>query len=129
MWLIIRTLYIKGASPPPLEASNLIILNHSFNNDAFRPKAYAVRIEKGNFTEPCYIGSSSSYRPRFAIRLLFNKSLYPPRSEWREPEGGPDGGQFWDYKEFVGRSSPELEKQGRAMNDLAPAGWATCVIS
>jgi hypothetical protein len=99
-------------------------------DDAFRPKSYTIRIEKGNFTEPCHVGYSSSYTPpRFALRLLFDKSPYPPRSEWRKPEGGPDSGQFWDHIEFVGRISPELEKQGRAMNDLPLAGWHSCAVS
>ncbi|KAH0556557.1 hypothetical protein GP486_005584 [Trichoglossum hirsutum] len=101
----------------------------SLTDDAFRPKSYTVGIEKGNFIEPCYVGYSSSGRPRFALRLVFNESPYPPRPEWRNPERGVDEGQFWDHKEFVGRSSPELEKQGRAMNDLPPAGWNPCVVS
>ncbi|KAI9770644.1 MAG: hypothetical protein M1839_003093 [Geoglossum umbratile] len=119
--------------PRRVQSSNLskstIINELGLIDDAFRPKSYTIRIEKGNFTEPCYIRFSSSHRPRFALRLVFDESPYPPRSEWREPEGGPDGGQFWDHKEFVGRSSPELEKQGRAMNDLPPAGWNTCAVS
>lgn len=28
------------------------------------------------------------YTPRFAIRLYFDKSPYPPRHEWKEPRGG-----------------------------------------
>jgi hypothetical protein len=62
----------------------------ALKNDAFRPRSYTIRIEKGNFTEPCYIGSSSSYRPRFTLSLVFDKSPYPPRSKWRTPESGPD---------------------------------------
>jgi hypothetical protein len=100
-----------------------------FTDDAFRPKSYSVRIEKGNFIEPCYIGSSgppeatavSLYRPRYALRLVFDKLPYP-----HDVSGGSRreaGGQFWDHKEFVGRSSPELKTRGRAMNDLALAGW------
>ncbi|KAI1496189.1 hypothetical protein F5X99DRAFT_83935 [Biscogniauxia marginata] len=110
---------------------NTVINELSLTDDAFRPKSYTVRIEKGNFIEPCYIGcpSSSSEKPRFALRLLFDKSPYPPRSEWRKPEGGPDGGRFWDHVEFVSRTSPDLAKQGRAMNDVSSGGWNGCVVS
>jgi len=101
--------------PRRAQTSNLskstIINELGLKDDAFRPKSYTIRIEKGNFIEPCHIGSSSSHRPRFALRLVFDKSPYPPRSEWRRPEGGPDGGQFWDHKEFVGRSSPEWKSK------------------
>jgi len=30
-------------------------------------------------------------------RLEFDKSLYPPESEWKDPWG-----PWWEYKEFVG---------------------------
>lgn len=60
--------------------------------------------------EPCYVGISSSNEPEFLLRLVFDKSPYPPRSEWKKPEGGPDGGQFWDHKEFVSRRSPGADK-------------------
>lgn len=109
-------------------SKSTIINELGLEDDAFRPKSYTIRIERGNFIEPCYIGSVSSHRLRFALRLVFDKSPYPPRSEWRKPDGGPDGGQFWDHKEFVGRSSPELEKQGRAMNEPL-ADWYTCTVS
>ncbi|KAE9368312.1 hypothetical protein N431DRAFT_485870 [Stipitochalara longipes BDJ] len=98
-------------------------------DDAFRPKSYNIRIEKGHFVEPSYIGVSTEYKTRFALRLLFDRSPYPPRSQWREPERGPDGGRFWDHKEFVGRISNELKNQGRAMNDLSPPGRNSCIVS
>jgi hypothetical protein len=106
-----------------------MITELALTDDAFRPEQYTIRIEKGNFIEPCYVGSSSSYRPRFALRLVFDKPPYPPRSKGRKPEQGPDDSQFWHHKEFVGRSSPELETQGRAMNDLPSAGWNACAVS
>lgn len=110
-------------------AKSTMINERSLTDDAFRPKSYTIRIEQGNFIEPCYIGYSSSDRPRFALCLLFDKSPYPPRSEWRKPEGGPDGGQFWDHVEFVSRTSPNLARQGRAMNDVSTSGWNGCVVS
>ena len=100
----------------------------SLTDDAFRPKSYTVRIERGNFIEPCCIGYSSSESPRFALRLLFDKSPYPPRSEWKEPEGGPDGGQFWNHVEFVSRNSPDLIDKRKAMNDVSTGEWNNCII-
>ncbi|OAQ61197.1 hypothetical protein VFPPC_02201 [Pochonia chlamydosporia 170] len=109
-------------------SKSTIINELSLKDDAFQPKFYAVTIEKGNFIEPCRIGFSSSTASRFALRLLFDTSPYPPRSEWKNPEGGPDGGQFWDHREFVSRPSTELEKQGRAMNETSPTITGSCAV-
>ncbi|KAI1771033.1 hypothetical protein F4818DRAFT_220235 [Hypoxylon cercidicola] len=106
-----------------------MVNEYSLTDDAFRPKSYTVRIEKGNFVEPCTIGYPKLDNLRFALRLLFDKSPYPPRSEWKTPEGGPDGGQFWDHVEFVARTSSDLAKQGRAMNETSVGGWSGCVVS
>ncbi|KAI9683733.1 MAG: hypothetical protein M1822_005923 [Bathelium mastoideum] len=109
------------SSRPNLNADTLV-------DDAFQPKSYTIKIERGNFIEPCCIGYTNLQESRFALRLVFDKSPYPPRSEWKEPEGGPDGGQFWDIKEFVARESRDLRKQGRAMNDPSAAGWNRCEV-
>lgn len=101
----------------------------SLSDDAFRPKSFTIRIEKGDFTEPIWVGSKDSYRPRYEIRLLFDKSPYPPRAEWKKPEGGPDSNNFWDNIEFVGRRAEELDNKRTAMNDVTPTGWGSCVVS
>lgn len=109
--------------------TSTMVNEHSLTDDAFRPKSYAVRIEKGNFVEPSSIGFlPNSDKPRFAIRLLFDKSPYPPRSEWKTPDGGPDTGEFWDHVEFVSRCSPDLLKEGKAMNELTTGGWYECIV-
>ncbi|KUI54664.1 hypothetical protein VP1G_02057 [Cytospora mali] len=108
-------------------ARGYVLNERGLTDDAFQPKKYTITIEKGNFVEPCYIGASSSVSRRYALRLLFDISPYPPRSEWKRPEGGPDSGHFWDIKEFVSRESPEL-KEGRAMNDNAGEDWKFCQI-
>ncbi|KAI0107991.1 hypothetical protein F4776DRAFT_644322 [Hypoxylon sp. NC0597] len=119
--------------PQWVQSSNLskstMVNEYSLTGDAYRPKTFTVRMEKGNFMVPCFIGYSGSDKPRFALRLLFDKSPYSPRSEWKEPERGADGGQFWDHVEFVGRPSRDLEMQGRAMNDISSRGWNECVVS
>lgn len=104
---------------------------NELEDDAFQPRLYSIRIEKGNFTLPCFAGSENGYRPnnRYALRLLFDRSPYPPRKDWMKPEYGPDGCGFWDRKEFVGRSTPGLDNKKRAMNDPAPAGgWDSCAV-
>ncbi|KAI9662744.1 MAG: hypothetical protein M1829_006139 [Trizodia sp. TS-e1964] len=117
---------------PGLDASMMrsssIPNEHSLSDDAFRAKPFSIRIEKGNFTEPVWVGSEGSFRPRYTFRLLFDKSPYPPREEWKKPEGGPDSNKFWDNVEFVGRRSPELDGKGIAMNDVAPTGWRSCAV-
>jgi hypothetical protein len=118
----------QGVDPSMIRKST-ILNEHSLLDDAFRAKSFMVRIEKGNFTEPIWVGSKGSYRPRYALRLLFDKSPYPPPEEWKKPEGGPESNHFWDNVEFVGRRSPELDKKGIAMNDVDPAGWGSCVVS
>lgn len=110
-------------------SKSTIINELGLTDDAFLPKLYTIRIEKGNFIEPWCVGFWDSWRPRFALRLIFDKSPYPPRSEWKEPEGGPASCRFWDHVEFVGREDPELKKRGRAMNDVPSAIWNTCVAS
>ncbi|KAI0378645.1 hypothetical protein F5Y04DRAFT_261265 [Hypomontagnella monticulosa] len=109
-------------------SQSTLVNEFSLTDDAFLPKSYTIKIEKGNFIEPCCIGYPNSDRPRFSLRLLFDKSPYPPRSEWKKPEGGPDGGQFWDHVEFVSRSSFDLEKREIAMNDVSPGRWNECVV-
>jgi len=100
----------------------------TLTEDAFLPKLYKIKIEKRHFVEPSYIRFDTKYKARFALRILFDISPYPSRSEWREPQGGPDDGKIWDYKEFVGRISDKLEKEIRAMNDVPSAGMNSCVV-
>ena len=106
-------------------------VNETFlSDDAFRPKLFTVRIEKGDFIAPSGIGFKDSPRKRYALRLLFDKSPYPPREEWKSPGGAADSNLFWDNVEFAGRPSPELEKKRRiAMNDVDSAGWGSCVVT
>ncbi|OTA58800.1 hypothetical protein K449DRAFT_467015 [Hypoxylon sp. EC38] len=109
-------------------SKSTMVNEHSLTDDAYRPKTFTIRIEKGNFVAPCIVGYPGSGMPRFALRLVFDKSPYPPRSEWKEPGRGAYGGQFWDHLEFVGRPSPDLEKGGRAMKDISSRGWNECVL-
>ncbi|KAI0551594.1 hypothetical protein F4679DRAFT_538470 [Xylaria curta] len=112
---------------PPQALKDYAKLNeNNLHDDAFEPKLFKVRMEKGHFMEPAYLSSRGA--TRYSLRLMFDKSPYPVRSEWRQPEGGPDSNEFWNHKEFVGRKDPDLEKQGRAMNDTSPRRWDECIV-
>ena len=94
-------------------------------DDAFRPKTYTIRLEQGNFMTPAHARHrmENALTERYALRLLFDKSPYPPRHEWKEPDGGPDANQFWEWKEFAGRESAELKLQAKSSSR-----WSQCVI-
>ncbi|KAI1302986.1 hypothetical protein F5Y03DRAFT_360654 [Xylaria venustula] len=113
--------------PPQAQVDYAKLNEMCLTDDAFVPKLYKVRIERGHFIEPIYYSSPGT--TRYSHRLLFDKSPYPPRTEWREPRGGPDSNEFWNHKEFVGRKAPQLERQGRAMNDTSPWRWNECIVS
>ncbi len=92
----------------------------SLTDDAFRPKTYTVRLETGNFLAAV---EESEFTTRHALRLVFDPSPYPPRSEWKEPEGGPDANRPWEWTKFYGRESPELKMW------TPPRTWGeTCVV-
>ncbi|KAI9677317.1 MAG: hypothetical protein M1829_002660 [Trizodia sp. TS-e1964] len=91
---------------------------------AFTPKSFCIRIEKGDFIEPGAIRLEGFSLDRYSLRLLFDKSPYPPREEWKEPQCGPDSLLFWEHAEFVARRQPGLKGKGMAMNDRA---WSSCV--
>ncbi|KAI0202314.1 hypothetical protein F4808DRAFT_449720 [Astrocystis sublimbata] len=106
-------------------------MNKNLTDGAYRPKTYTVRLERGNFIQPAYIGSQNKDMPRYELRLLFDKSPYPPRSEWKDPEGASDEGQFWDIVEFVGCPAKDADaaKRSAPMNDPSVSSWNSCVIS
>ncbi|KAI9651825.1 MAG: hypothetical protein M1829_002138 [Trizodia sp. TS-e1964] len=100
---------------------------------AFRPKPFCLRMEKGVFMEPGMVGVEGMGAARYTLRLLFDKSPFPPREEWWKPNSGPDGGpdgiSFWEKREFVARRARELEGRGAAMNDPRAVGWSSCAVS
>jgi len=77
---------------------------------AFLPKNYTIRLEHGRFMDPAHeidIASHKSrdflFRPYLnALRLVFDKSPYPPQNEWKEGAGGI-ANLFADSKAFVDR--------------------------
>ncbi|KAF2973152.1 hypothetical protein GQX73_g445 [Xylaria multiplex] len=109
--------------------SNAESMNKNLTDGAYRTKLYTVRIERGNFIQPCCIGYQNSDAQRYLLRLLFDKSPYPPRSEWKSPQGAPDEGRFWGHVEFVGRAAPDSARRQSPMNDSSVSRWTTCIAS
>ncbi|RYP10458.1 hypothetical protein DL764_000641 [Monosporascus ibericus] len=93
------------------KVERLRINEHQLTEDAFVPKTYRVTLERGEFRSREDLSRLSAsemplWADRFALRLLFDKSPYPPRQEWKQPEGMPDANKVWEWKEFCGRRFP-----------------------
>lgn len=60
-------------------------------DDAFLPKTYTVRLEKGNFLTPynAMLPKKDQYILRFTLCLAFNKPPYPSQYKWKELGGVP----------------------------------------
>jgi len=112
-----------------MHPENAANMNGFLADDACRPKSYAVRIERGNFIQPSYIGSQNLDIQRYSLRLLFDRSPYPPRSEWKDSQRGPDDGRFWEHVEFVGRAAPDSARRQIPMNDPSVSSWNSCAVS
>ncbi|KAI1115298.1 hypothetical protein F5Y14DRAFT_410830 [Nemania sp. NC0429] len=76
------------------------------NDEAFLPKTYKIKLEKGDFVsasdrtwKPAEVLSDDV--PKFALRLTFDVSPYPPREQWKSSKGAPDAIKFWEWTEFV----------------------------
>lgn len=105
---------------------------------AFQPKQYSLRLEKGRFIEPFHKFQKKPYplfQPdpygfapdRYAYRLLFDTSPYPPRDEWlvehaMEPsvvKACLNYCRFWEYREFVWTFIPKSEQTWAETLDLS----------
>jgi hypothetical protein len=95
-----------------------------FTEKAFQPKIFTVRLEKGNYIlpwvidrNPTKIDKSTVYNTRYARRLMFDASPYPPKVEMKKT---------YDYQswtqEFVAHHSNLLNKTTRAMNERSIHG-------
>jgi hypothetical protein len=83
-------------------------INESLLTDgAFLPKMYTIKLEKGKFLTSFDARDPVKDSPMFAVRLVFDKSPYPSREEWKEPVGAPDAMKFWEWTEFCGRRLSE----------------------
>jgi hypothetical protein len=89
---------------------------------AFLPKTYTIRLEKGRFRTQYDVLKLNDGRkiapwdPRYALRLVFDVSPYPPREEWKQTDV-PDVFKFWEWNEFCSRAMPK-EDEG-----MVAASW------
>jgi hypothetical protein len=102
----------------------------SLKDDAFRPKPFIVRIEQGSFMIASAVGCNvkpgdSSYDQRSALRLLFDRSPYPPANEWKPVPWYPRQIIAVSPREFTGRIVDILKGTGRPMNHLPTA---VCIV-
>ncbi|PYI00456.1 hypothetical protein BO78DRAFT_381023 [Aspergillus sclerotiicarbonarius CBS 121057] len=86
-------------------------INESLLTDeAFRPKTYVVRLEKGTFlTQHDVMYADRKWDAgRYALRLVFDRSPYPAREEWRREVvgGGLEACRVWEWTEFCSRGIP-----------------------
>ena len=91
--------------------TNGYILNEeNLIDDAFLPKTYSVRLEKGVFKTAFErtAGPVRPWRQSYAYQLVFDKSPYPSRHEWKGPEDVPEPPflAFSEWREFCSRSIP-----------------------
>lgn len=100
------------------------INEHVLTEDAFRPKRYVMKLEKGNFITPRddKLHDIDDGTRSYALRLSLDPSPFPPREQWRQPEGAADSQQVWDIKRFASHDI------GRPVKS---AGWSilNCAVS
>ncbi|MBE3042646.1 hypothetical protein IMZ48_08730 [Candidatus Bathyarchaeota archaeon] len=65
---------------------------------AFRAKTHAVRVERGTFP---IIGASDGLCHWYSLRLVFDKSPYPPLEEWVKKRPA-DIHKYWERTDFYG---------------------------
>ena len=110
-----------------------IVNGYSLTKDVFsNPIIYTAQLEKGNFIAPCGIGFfDAASRERYTLRLVFDRSPYPPLEAWKDLDRGPREGLFWMYAEFVARWDKNMNKAVCPMNDEKSSGWGqtSCVVS
>ncbi|KAF2643039.1 hypothetical protein P280DRAFT_515476 [Massarina eburnea CBS 473.64] len=101
---------------------------------AFRPKQYTLTLSRGRFIEPFHLSIKKPFPlfqsvpycfapNRYASKLAFDTSPYPPREEWVETGGLRsilDYHLDWDKKEFVRGGISKKDETWAEMLDL---GW------
>lgn len=81
---------------------------------AYQERTLVITIEKGDFlSDECVSHKGSEYsRGRYNMRIIFDKSPFPPPDAWASPM--PDylyGSHWWDFTEFVGRAMSQEEQK------------------
>ncbi|KAJ5683548.1 hypothetical protein N7462_006713 [Penicillium macrosclerotiorum] len=80
---------------------------HRLRDTAFCPKTFTIRLEKGIFPAPFYRNNPEQdpNKTKYALRLLFDTSLYPSAEDWKETRFGQAGfgEDTWEWREFTGK--------------------------
>lgn len=100
---------IPGMGDPDPDKPGYRRLNEAqLTKDAFLPKKYTIRLEKGVFVPSVDAKIYKFKNPsKFALRLAFDKAPYPSREEWKEPGGAAqDALLFWEWNEFCREELP-----------------------
>ncbi|KAG9197689.1 hypothetical protein G6514_001158 [Epicoccum nigrum] len=119
--------------PSPIDAPFPWAPLHS---PAFLPKTFTITISRGRYIEPwqhfikkpypLFQGEADRFPPRrYASKLTFDVSPYPPRGEWAEGfaaglEQSLDFHRHWEKKEFV---RDGIERGEETWAETLDLGW------
>ncbi|KAE8376129.1 hypothetical protein BDV26DRAFT_294361 [Aspergillus bertholletiae] len=108
-------------------------INEELLSDAaFLPKQYVIKLETdrflsgfdyrtrhvtGRFIPGFDRREHLKWSPKYALRMVFDKSPYPLREEWKSPDGAPGDFEFSEWKEST---CQQLHKQ---------SGWWKTIFS
>ncbi|KAK9420594.1 putative Epoxide hydrolase [Seiridium unicorne] len=86
-------------------------LNEAYLKDeAFRPKIYKVRLERGKWpVSRGPRGSINAITALFGFRIVFDQSPFPPLEEWKKKHLA-ESKKFWRFNDFYGRRLSESQK-------------------
>ncbi|EFR03684.1 hypothetical protein MGYG_06681 [Nannizzia gypsea CBS 118893] len=92
-------LFREPRSPQDYKLNQAYLLD-----DAFLPKKYKIRLEKGNFISSKERKPDGTISPPWAsaytLRLVFDKSPYPPAQLWKDPDDWDHAMMGEEWKEF-----------------------------
>ncbi|KAI1502510.1 hypothetical protein F5X99DRAFT_378924 [Biscogniauxia marginata] len=78
-----------------------------FSDEVFLPKSYTVRLEKGRISV-----NSSGYTWWYGLRLVFDKSPYPPPELWNKRRGAAEGNLFHERIDFYAEALETIHPDG-----------------
>lgn len=76
---------------------------HYLSDEAFRPREFKVRLERGCFSRLWGFSDAKS-----EFRIVFEPSPFPPCEMWKRPDRGPKAYKFWEWKTFVEGDASEI---------------------
>ncbi|GKZ37598.1 hypothetical protein AbraIFM66950_009215 [Aspergillus brasiliensis] len=82
------------------------------NEEAFRAKTYRISLEHGRFRNQFDVKHNVRNGARYALRIVFDPSPFPPGEEWNHESSGPHVMRLWECTEFNARRYSEEELTG-----------------